>query len=142
MPFGVNPTTGRPGPAPKPPRDDDREQARQRINVDVKAGRRPHPNTLPCAACGHVWREGERRHEYHHHLGYAAEHHADVQPLCTTCHAATDSTQKAKTHCLRGHEYTPQNTINKPNGCRQCRECCRIKDRRRGWRRGAARNGA
>jgi hypothetical protein len=27
-------------------------------------GQRPHPNSVPCADCGHVWFEGERRHEY------------------------------------------------------------------------------
>ena len=27
-----------------------------------------------------------RRHEYHHHLGYAAEHHYDVIVLCSICH--------------------------------------------------------
>lgn len=75
------------GPPPAPPRDDDRRQARQRINVEVRTGRRPHPNSLPCADCGHAWRDGERRHEYDHHLGYAAEHHHDVEPVCTTCHA-------------------------------------------------------
>lgn len=82
----VNPITGRPGPAPVPARDGDQLQARQRINVEVRTGRRPHPNSLPCADCGHEWSEGERRHEYDHHLGYAAEHHLDVQPVCTTCH--------------------------------------------------------
>ena len=86
-PFGVNPATGRPGPAPNPPRSGDRKQARQRINVEVRTGRRPHPNTIPCADCGHVHWPGERRHEYDHHRGYAARHHYDVQAVCTTCHA-------------------------------------------------------
>lgn len=54
-------------------------------------GRRPHPNTMPCNDCGHVWSEGERRHEYDHHLGYAAEHHYDVEVVCTMCHAQRDS---------------------------------------------------
>ncbi|MFL5481114.1 MAG: HNH endonuclease signature motif containing protein [Gemmatimonadaceae bacterium] len=27
-----------------------------------------------------------------------------------------------KTHCKRGHEFTPENTINRPNG-RACRTC-------------------
>jgi hypothetical protein len=27
-------------------------------------GQRPHPNTIPCSQCGHVWFEGERRHHY------------------------------------------------------------------------------
>jgi hypothetical protein len=88
MSFGVNPTTGRPGPAPKPPRDGDKEQARQRVNVEVRTGRRPHPNALPCTDCGHVWSTGERRHEYDHHHGYAAAHHYDVESVCTVCHRA------------------------------------------------------
>lgn len=86
MPFGVNPETGRPGPAPQPARDGDKLQARQRINVEVRTGRRPHPNRLSCTDCGHVWRKGERRHEYDHHKGYAAAHHLDVEAVCTVCH--------------------------------------------------------
>lgn len=74
------------GPRPYPPRDGDKKQARQRINVEVRTGHRPHPNTLPCADCGHVWADGERRHEYDHYLGYAAEHHYDVESVCTDCH--------------------------------------------------------
>lgn len=88
MPFGLNPLTGRPGPAPKAARSGDRKQARQRINVEVRTGRRPHPNTLPCVDCGHVWADGERRHEYDHHLGYAAENHLNVEAVCTLCHRA------------------------------------------------------
>lgn len=131
MAFGVNPTTGRPGPAPKPPRDGDKKQARQRINVEVRTGRRLHPNALPCCDCGHVWSPGERRHEYDHHLGYSTEHHLDVQAVCTLCHATRDSARKAQTHCIHGHEFTPENTIIKTNGCRACRECLREAERNR-----------
>lgn len=53
MPYGVNPLTGRPGPAPKPARDGDRVQARQSVNHEVKNGRMPHPNAVPCTDCGH-----------------------------------------------------------------------------------------
>jgi hypothetical protein len=120
---GVNPLTGRPGPAPHPPRDGDKKQARQRINVEVQNGVRPHPNMLPCTDCAHVWSEGERRHEYDHHKGYAAEHHLHVEAVCTRCHAARDSARKAQTHCLRGHEYTPENTGRKANGTRFCKAC-------------------
>lgn len=28
-----------------------------------------------------------------------------------------------KTHCIHGHEYTPQNTDYKPNGTRRCKTC-------------------
>ena len=116
------------GPAPKPPRDDDRDQARQRINVLVRTGRLPHPNTLPCKDCGHLWTTGERRHEYDHHKGYAAQHHYDVEPVCTTCHAARDSARKAQTHCIHGHEFTLDNTIVAKNGTRHCRQCRRAHD--------------
>lgn len=75
-----------PGPAPKPPRNGDKRQARKRVNQLVKSGKLARPNELPCWDCRHVWRAGERRHEYDHFRGYAAENHLDVQPVCTTCH--------------------------------------------------------
>lgn len=128
MPYGVNQSTGKPGPAPYAARDADRKQARQRINVEVRTGYRCHPNELPCSDCGHQWHDGERRHEFHHHLGYAAEHHLDVIALCTACHAKRD---QAITHCLRAHEYTLANTGRKANGTRFCRECRRVYDRGR-----------
>lgn len=76
------------GPPCYPSRNGDKVQARQRVNKQVKYGKRPHPNTLPCADCGHTWAQGRRRHEYHHYLGYSAEHHDDVIALCTLCHKA------------------------------------------------------
>lgn len=131
MAYGVNPQTGRPGPAPRRARDGDAVQARQRINVEVRTGRRPHPNTLACVDCGHVWSEGERRHEYDHHLGYAAQHHLDVEPVCTSCHAKRDSAKIAQTHCVHGHEFSFENTIIKSNGARQCRQCRKAFDQKR-----------
>lgn len=73
------------GPPRHDPRDGDKLQARQLINVDVKRGRRPDPDDLHCALCGH--KGGARRHEYHHHMGYLARHHYDVIPLCSKCHS-------------------------------------------------------
>lgn len=70
-------------------RDDDREQARHRIGADVRMGLRPNPNDLFCALCGH--KGPDRRHEYHHAMGYAPEHHNDVLPLCSKCHHAEHS---------------------------------------------------
>lgn len=127
----VNPLTGRSGPAPKPAIDGDRRQARQRINVEVRTGRRPHPNMLPCVDCGHIWRPGGRRHEYDHHLGYAAAHHLDVQSVCTICHALRDNPEAGKTHCKHGHEFTEANTYRKSNGTRACRECMKLWEKNR-----------
>lgn len=83
----------KPGPPPGthrgwkvPGRDGDRKQARHRVNYLVRHGRLQHPNDRPCVDCGHAWTHGERRHEYDHHLGYSAEHHLDVEPVCTECH--------------------------------------------------------
>lgn len=104
--------------------------ARQRANVAVRTGQLPRPNTLPCADCGHIWRPGERRHEYDHHQGYEPEHHLHVQALCSTCHARRGEKAR-RTQCLRGHDYTPENTGRKANGTRFCRECRRAYDRRR-----------
>src|SRR3546814_10218569 len=78
----------KPGPDPYPPRDGDKVQARQRINVEVRTGHRPHPNTLPCVDCGHEWKPGERRHEYDHYLGYAAAHHYDVEEVRSEEHTS------------------------------------------------------
>lgn len=37
----------------------------------------------------------------------------------------------SKTHCKRGHEFTPENTYIDGHQARQCRMCRRIRDRRR-----------
>lgn len=116
-------------------RDGDKVQARQRVNDEVKAGRRSHPNALPCTDCGHVWKKGERRHEYDHHLGYAAAHHLDVESVCSTCQHARgwrrgEYTSAAmqrggaaraalkKSVCRFGHEMT-----RFPDGAWRCRTC-------------------
>ena len=36
-----------------------------------------------------------------------------------------------QTHCIHGHEFTPENTRNTKRGHRQCKTCQRIIDRRR-----------
>jgi hypothetical protein len=38
---------------------------------------------------------------------------------------------RLKTHCAKGHEYTPENTYRPPGGQRVCRECKRIAARGR-----------
>lgn len=77
----------RQGPMPQPSRCGDKRQARSRINHAIEAGRLPHPNTLPCADCGHTMHEGcALRHEYDHHLGYESNSHLAVQAVCQACH--------------------------------------------------------
>ncbi len=126
MAFGVNKKTGKPGPSPNLPIDGNKKQARQRINVEVRTGYRPHPNKLPCTDCGHIYKDGEPRHEYDHYKGYLAENHLDVEPVCTFCHAKRDNIHKIKTHCKHGHEFTVENTRIAKNGTRHCKECAKI----------------
>lgn len=84
-------------PKPKKPRgwlvaarSGDKKQARRRINYLVEQGKIPRPNALPCTDCGHVWTDGERRHEYDHHRGYESETQLIVEPVCTTCHRSRE----------------------------------------------------
>jgi hypothetical protein len=76
-------------------REGDYRQARRRVNHLVDMELLPRPNDLPCTDCGHVWTPGQLRHEYDHHLGYAAEHHEDVQAVCTTCHHDRETNRRA-----------------------------------------------
>lgn len=76
-------------------RDGDQGQARRRVNHLINVGVLSPPNAFPCADCEHVWGVGERRHEYDHYLGYAAGHHEDVQPVCTTCHRLREIARRA-----------------------------------------------
>lgn len=72
-------------------RDGDKEQARRRVNYLIEAKLLPRPNDVACVDCGHKWSEGQRRHEYDHYLGYDAEHHEDVEAVCSKCHHCRES---------------------------------------------------
>ena len=67
-------------------RDGDQAQARGRVNYLVRVGILLNPGSLACSDCGHLG--DDRKHEYHHHRGYAPEYHEDVIPLCSRCHRA------------------------------------------------------
>jgi len=70
-----------------PARDNDKNQARARVNRFVRVGILPNPNELPCVDCGHTKESKEkRRHEYDHYKGYKAEHQETVEVVCSICH--------------------------------------------------------
>jgi hypothetical protein len=140
----VNPLTGRPGPAPKPPRDGDKIQARMTVNYYVRIGRLPRPNDLACVDCGHVYSPGGRRHEYDHYLGYASGHHVSVQAVCAKCQrrrsmergeisleklkqAARKRSAGRKMTCLFGHSME-----RFKDGKWRCRTCRNARYRMRG----------
>lgn len=86
------------GPTAYAPRDGDKLQARATVNRLVKRGRLAHPNTLPCFDCGHVWKVGDKRHEYDHFRGYGPSHHIDVQSVCAKCHHGRSRARGEITH--------------------------------------------
>lgn len=117
--------------------------ANQAVHLEVRAGIRPHANTIPCASCGHVF-DGKRRHEWHHNLGYEREHWFSAIVLCAVCHYRAHHPRA--THCKRGHEFTKANTQIRKNGTRWCKQCNRdrLKKKRTAawWRARKARKAA
>ncbi|HUW00872.1 MAG TPA: hypothetical protein VMW08_00840 [Acidimicrobiales bacterium] len=75
-------------------RDDDRLQARGRVNHLVNVGVLPNPDEVACCDCDH--RGSDRRHEYDHFLGYAPEHHEAVEAVCTKCHHARERARQPR----------------------------------------------
>lgn len=49
----------------------------------------------------------------------------DWQQLCPSCHKKIDMVQHRRTHCKKGHEYTPENTRwnTRVTSWRVCRQC-------------------
>lgn len=81
---------GIPNPDRQPPRDGDKIQARRRVRLLVRLGYLPRASDLPCTDCGQRWVEGEAWFGYDHYLGYDAEHHEHVEPVCIPCHNARE----------------------------------------------------
>ena len=106
--------------------------------------------------------DGKTQAMYVHRLAYEAAHGAipegsQLDHLCRVRHCINPDHLEAvapvenyrrgmgptannarKTHCKHGHEFTPANTHNRPSGGRTCRECARVKLRRRRAARKAA----
>lgn len=91
----------------EPIRGGDKRQARHFINRDVDLGVRPDPNDMHCVKCGH--KGSDRRHEYHHHMGYSAEHFFDVLPLCSACHHEEHPENHRKPRAATGRFTTEVN---------------------------------
>jgi hypothetical protein len=119
-----HPTRGR----KQPPRDGDKRQARMTVNYHVRRGMIRPPNDLPCVDCGHVWEEGERRHEYDHHLGYDAANHLSIEAVCSECHAMRRWGVVGT--CKNGHPWPESMGRRKKDGRRFCRACDNAKKKR------------
>ncbi len=75
----------------------DKVGARDTVRWEVSSGRIPPPGALTCGdqldASGHRIGHGDGcgapAQQYHHYLGYQAEHRLDVQAVCFVCHGKT-----------------------------------------------------
>ncbi len=60
-------------------RHPDRVAARNAVKKAIRTMQLPQPKDVNCDC-------GNKADHWHHHLGYAPEHHLDVVPLCRKCH--------------------------------------------------------
>lgn len=70
----------------------EKRRARRLVQSRVRRGTLVDPKSLKCMDCGH--KGDDRRHEYDHYLGYATEHHASVQAVCSRCHSQREKARK------------------------------------------------
>ena len=69
------------------------------------------------------------------------DHLEAVPPVVNNARSTSVSAKHGrKTHCVNGHEFTPENTYERPTGGRHCRECRREVELRRKARRAARRS--
>lgn len=61
-------------------RHPERVKAHEMVNIAVRKGQLPRPDSLQCHYCS------AQAKEYHHYNGYAPEHWLDVVPVCIPCH--------------------------------------------------------
>jgi uncharacterized protein with PIN domain len=106
-----------------------KEHARNLLNAAVRRGRIIKPSE--CSQCGKAF---SRFHIQAHHEDYALPY--KVFWVCATCHAKLDDQsskgwRRSKTHCVRGHRYTPDNVYLEHGKWRVCRVCLRVKWRER-----------
>lgn len=61
-------------------------------------------------------------------------HLEEVTPTENKRRSSAYDAKRAQTHCLRGHEFTAENTYIRKNGTRCCRECKREQRREGNWK--------
>lgn len=113
--------------------------------MSQQAGRaraeRLYPDVGMCERCGLVPAYDR------HHIDGDAQNNArwNLLFVCRRCHQIVDGrgatltrTRRiqperlaSRTHCKRGHEFTPENTYLTKAGHRVCRECHRLQEQRR-----------
>lgn len=97
---------------------------------------------IPCEACGTLFYPAGKRRETARWCSATCRMTLANPVECPICHepfkrrtstqkycsdlcrlAASHAQRRAATHCVNGHEYTPENTHRMKNGRRRCRRC-------------------
>lgn len=96
---------------------------------------RGHPSEHLCVDCGRPaedWAyDGDDEERSELVGGYILTfslNTSSYSPRCRKCHSRYDDRRRERTHCKRGHEFTPENTYIRPNGNRECRACRPIRE--------------
>lgn len=102
-------------------------------------------NATVCAHCGKQpieWHDPDGTHTStrpYKQVGFLTHSHVSIAtidteiarcvPLCKSCHLKITKSGSL-THCKHGHARTPENTIIRPNGWTECKECARLRSKR------------
>lgn len=96
---------------------------------------RGKPSDHLCVDCGKSAEEwsydgdDEERHQLMNGTRLAFSlNPSSYSPRCRKCHSRYDDRRRERTHCKRGHEFTPENTYIRPRGTRECRACRPIRE--------------
>lgn len=82
---------------------------------------------MQCSDCG---TRNKRRYHWANISGKYLKDTNDWVRLCVSCHFKKDANNCSETHCLKGHEFLPENIYIRKNGLRECKECRRISRRK------------
>ena len=112
----------------------ERELARTRPpTCDNCGGEKKDSSANLCFRCGHTQ---VKKHRYS--LGKSCQlcdtpiSNYNTSGHCVECRPKARVKNFRKTHCVHGHEYTEENTYIVPDtGARKCRECERLRFRKR-----------
>ena len=110
-----------------------RDQAAYAHRYAYELANGPIPDGLQVDHLCHDPAECQAATECPHRRCVNPAHLEAVTPRVNNLRSGNFAAKRSRqTHCVNGHEFTPENTYIKPNGCRNC-ATCRAEADRRAW---------